>query len=128
MELSFLDLIKNLLQSKEPVPSELRDDLPMYTLRRGLTNYYDLVFIADSFNIAAPNSALYSAMFNSIPKQARFQKWTKKDNSEVYDKRISLICQYFNCSKREAGFKYPFFNNDDYKEMEFEVRKGGVIK
>lgn len=125
MPAEFFDVINNIMSDPARMTDEQTEGNPMFVIRRSLINAHDLVPIANFFNARnVPDRALYCALHSAVPKRFRRTTWPKKQ--KIDEIGISIIAEYYNCSKREAASYANLLDSTDIEYMSGKLSKGGL--
>jgi hypothetical protein len=125
-KLSPFDYLNAINATKEDLmekdPQNVKDYNP-FMVNKGLSYFSDTVMQANEMNrlYDAPKKWQFQYLLNSITKKKRFSKWHKADVS----KDLSLVMEYYGYSSEKATVALGLLTEDQLKNIEERLHKGG---
>ena len=97
-----------------------------FMVNRGLSYFADTVLFANEMNKAShiSNRMQYDFLRTAIRQRKRFSKWMKKTSQA----RIEVIKEYYGYSDAKAEAISDMIGDDDIKEMQAYLSKGGKTR
>jgi hypothetical protein len=94
-----------------------------YIVNRSLSYHMDTVLYANEMNISTHLDSIlqFDYLINSIRKQKRYAKWHKNNNNDL----LATITTYFGCGYDEAHQISRLLTDEQIKQIEGELEKGG---
>ena len=97
-----------------------------FMVNRGLSYFQDTVLLANEMNRAShiDHRMQYDFLRIAIRKRKRFSRWMKKTSHA----RIEVIKEYYGYSDAKAEAISDMIGDDDIKEMQAYLSKGGKTR
>jgi hypothetical protein len=97
-----------------------------FLINRGMSNFYDVIMLANEMNSMAvskvPKKWAFDFYHHAIKvKRKRFAPWAKPRK----DERVKIISDAYKCSKTIAEQYNRILTEDDIKDLEDRMFKGG---
>lgn len=121
---SIFDFLNDISQDKKDILSEENESqLSPYMLNRWLSMRTDTLLYAQEMNqnFTLPKRMQYDYYLHSIKKMKRKFSYVKHTDEDD----IAVICEYHNCSKRQARQMVKLFSPEDVEYMKAKMYKGG---
>ena len=95
-----------------------------FIVNRGLSYFHDTIMYANEMNRNPhlDKDCQFYFLLNSISKNKRFSKWSKKD---PISKNLELVKEYFGYSDERAKEALSVLTKDDLKLIKEKLDKGG---
>jgi hypothetical protein len=121
------EVIQELSSSREyNYTPEIETAYAPFLTNRGFSNFYDTIMIANEMNTMAVSKVPKKWQFDFYhfvisPKKKRFAAWAKSSPSAD----IITVSDYYKCSKQIAEQYLKVLTQEDIKELEAKMFKGG---
>lgn len=120
------DVANSLSSTKTSDWSECESLYEPFMINRFFSNHYDTALIANEMNSLAaskiPKKWAFDFYNRAIKnKKKRFSTWAKPRK----DERVKLISEFYKCSKLIAEQYNLILTENDIKELENKMTKGG---
>lgn len=121
------DIINNICFDKKELfdDPQTEKDYNAFLINRGLSYFADTILYANEMNIhyELTKEQQFKFLNITIPKKKRFSKWNKKESLSM---DISLVMEFYNCSSNKAQEYLQILSDDQIKNIEMLLDKGGV--
>jgi len=77
-----------------------------------------------NMNAHLENKLQYDFYWYVLPKNKRFNKWVRKEETENLD----IVKQYFKCSSKKALQYLKILKDEDINKIKSMMNKGGITK
>ena len=116
----------NSINNKSDIGNENIDTYAPFIINRALSYFDDTVLIANEMNMrhSLDKDMQYRFLYATVTKRKRFAKWAKKQE----DNKASLVSKAYNISVKEAESYLPLLSDEQLKEIEHTLEKGGLKK
>lgn len=116
----------NSINNKSDIGNENIDTYAPFIINRALSYFDDTVLIANEMNMrhSLDKDMQYRFLHATVTKRKRFAKWAKKQE----DNKASLVSKAYNISVKEAESYLPLLSDEQLKEIEHTLEKGGLKK
>jgi len=94
-----------------------------FIINKGLSQYYDTIFLANEMNMYAKSPKWYQYMFyyHGVDKKKRYGKWAKKSDIS----NIDIVKEYFGYSDVKAIEALKVLSDSDIELIKERLFKGG---
>jgi hypothetical protein len=122
------EILNSINHNKRDLISECvyqEKDYNPYVINRFLSGQMDSVIYANEMNIRPflPKKLQYDFLRNAIRSRKRYSKWLKPE----LDENLSVICEYYNCSMRDARRYSELLNEEQIRIIHEKTSKGGKV-
>jgi hypothetical protein len=116
----------NSINNKSDIGNENIDSYAPFIINRAMSYFDDTVLIANEMNLrhSLDKDMQYRFLYATVTKRKRFAKWAKKQE----DTKVSLVSRAYNISVKEAESYMPLLSDEQLKEIEHTLEKGGLKK